>query len=521
MGLKVTYMTLPGRAASGRRQNVGDRVIHLGVRNIMLCALGPHEARTVDIASADPIPEDTDVLVVCGMPQVARMQPVVAAVRRAAEAAESSVPVRINLGAGAFYADGFGLDRAGQDAAFAERVRSSPVAATYAKYAGFHLCTARDLAATAALRGLGVPAVPLPCPGFFSPLFQPRPLLRRPGPLVSVLNGGVGLWGGVTGDVHGFYERLRESRPDAVFVAHDEEDCEMLADLGIPHVAFDDADEFVAALAAHDRLLALRVHGALPAWSLGLDVTLLGLDRRALIGEDFGASFQVLPLRREGDFRRALAAVGGGARPVQDEATRAAWLARHLDLYVEAVRSAAGAVLGPLPPRGNSPGRPPAPEPAMLAEPGRYRARLFHSTERAFGVEASRLRTHYRAEQRDDELTFVTDGEHRTLVYGPYIMVPRGRWSAELEISADPPPGTQEPPPGLVLSVTKGNPPAVLAQNGIEPAPHDASWPWSFPITFRNPRDTGWLETVVRSPGGPLAPGWRFRVGGVRFRRLD
>ncbi|GAA0566931.1 hypothetical protein GCM10009416_01180 [Craurococcus roseus] len=519
MDLKVTYMTLPGRS-SGRRQNVGDRIIHLGVRNIMLCALGPHEAREVNLASKDPVPDDTDVLVVCGTPQIAKMQPVVAPVRRAAEAADAPVPVRLNLGAGAVYVDDFGADRAGRDAAFAQSVREAPVAATYARYAGFHLCTTRDLAATAALRGVGVPALPLPCPGFFSALFQPRPLLRHARPLVSVLNGGVGMWNSVAGDVHGFYERLREARPDALFVAHDEEDCEMLADLGIPHVAFEDADELVAALAAHERLLSVRVHSALPAWALGLDVTLLGLDRRALIGEDFGASFRVLPLRKEDDLRKGLAAVGGGARPAQDDATRAAWLARHLDLYVGAVRSAVEAVLGPLPPRAD-PARPPAPEPAMLAEAGLYRARLFHSTEREFGVGADRLRSHYRAEHHGDEMAFVTDGEQRTLVYGPYVTIPRGRWSVELEISADPPPGTQEPPPGLMLSVTKGMPPAVLAQNGIEPAPAGASWPWAFPITFRNPRDTGMLETVVRSPGGPLAPGWRFRVGGLRFRRLD
>lgn len=528
MSLKVTYMTLPNRGSAGARQNVGDRVIYLGVRNILRCAIGPHEAETVNLASDQPIPDGTDVLVVCGTPQIAAVHQVVDTVRRTAEAAESQVPVRINLGAGAFYFDAFGPDRAVRDAAFAERVRNAPAAASYARYTGFHLCVTRDMAGTAALRGLGVPAVPLPCPGFFAPLFQPRPLLRWTRPLISVLNGGASFWNRVSGDVHGFYARLHELHPDSLFIAHDEEDCEMLVDFGIPHVAFDDAEGLVEVLAAHERLLSMRVHSALPAWSLGLDVTLLGLDRRALLGEDFGASFRVLPLRDEDDLRRAAAAVAG-ARPAQDDSTRAAWLARNLDLYIDAIRSTVAAVLGPLPPR-DDPARPPTPETSMLAEPGRYWKRLFYSTDAAFDVETSRLRSHFHAgadaEAASDELAFVTDGEDRTLVFGPYIRLPRGRWRARLRITAEPPPETRgqdapPAPPDLVFSVMKGGPMEVLAQGGISPLPPDAPQAPGFDLIFRNPRDTGLLETVVRSPERPLAPGWRFRVAGLRFQRLD
>lgn len=302
----------------------------------------------------------------------------------------------------------------------------------------------------------------------------------------------------------------------------------MLVDFGIPHVAFDDAEGLVEVLAAHERLLSMRVHSALPAWSLGLDVTLLGLDRRALLGEDFGASFRVLPLRDEDDLRRAAAAVAG-ARPAQDDSTRAAWLARNLDRYIDAIRSTVAAVLGPLPPR-DDPARPPTPETSMLAEPGRYWKRLFYSTDAAFDVETSRLRSHFHAgadaEAASDELAFVTDGEDRTLVFGPYIRLPRGRWRARLRITAEPPPETRgqdapAAPPDLVFSVMKGGPMEVLAQGGISPLPPDAPQAPGFDLIFRNPRDTGLLETVVRSPERPLAPGWRFRVAGLRFQRLD
>ena len=522
MALKVAYMTLPKRAG-GRRQNVGDRVIHLGVRNIMRCALGPHEAAEVDLASDDPIPGDADVLVVCGTPQIADMHQVVDTVRRTAEAAEAKVPVRINLGAGAFYFDAFGPDLAGRDAAFAGLVQRSRAAAAYARYSGFDLCVTRDMAATAALRRLGVPAVPLPCPGFFAALFQPRPAVRWPQPLVSVLNGGVSFWNRVTGDVHAFYARLHEQHPDAVFIAHDEEDCEMLADFGIPHVAFDDAEALVETLAAHDRLLSLRVHSALPAWTLGLDTTLLGLDRRALLGEDFGASFRVLPLRTETDLRRGAAAVAG-ARPAQDDATRSAWLSRNLGLYVDAVRATVSAALGPLPPPGDAP-RPARPAPAMLVEPGRYWTSVFHSTEAVFDVPADLLRSHYPGAEADaDALRFTTDGADRTLVFGPYLRLPHGRWRVEARITAEPPEGTPDgtasPPPELVFSVMKGEPMELLARGGVAPPPAGAPQPPPFDLLFRNPRDTGLLETVLRSARGPLPAGWRFRVGAPRFYRL-
>jgi hypothetical protein len=188
----------------------------------MRCAIGPHEEILVDMAGDAPVPAGTDILVVCGTPQVAEATRVLDTMRRTREAASAAVPVRLNLGIGAFYFDAFGLDRASADAAFAERVRQSAMAETYAANAGFHLCTARDMAAAAALRAVGVPAVPLPCPGFFAPLFQPRPLLRHQALLISVLNGTASFWNRVAGDIHAVHDVWRRNYPDAVFLAHDE-----------------------------------------------------------------------------------------------------------------------------------------------------------------------------------------------------------------------------------------------------------------------------------------------------------
>jgi len=62
--LKVVCLTL-AMPATGRRQNLGDAVIHLGIRNILRCALGPHEEEVVvDLAGEAPIPTDVDIPVV-------------------------------------------------------------------------------------------------------------------------------------------------------------------------------------------------------------------------------------------------------------------------------------------------------------------------------------------------------------------------------------------------------------------------------------------------------------------------
>jgi hypothetical protein len=516
MVLKVAYLT-PAMQREGRRQNVGDAIIQLGVRNIMRCAIGAHEERLVDMAGDEPIPADTDILVVCGTPQVAHTGIIPDTLRRTRQAADAPVPVRLNLGIGAFYFDAFGLDRPAADAAFAERVRTGPAAALYAGNAGFHLCAARDMAATAALRAVGVPAIPLPCPGFFSPLFQPRPLVRRTTPLVSVLNGTASFWHRVAADMHSFHDRLRRMHPDMIFLAHDEEDVEMLTDQGIPHLAFETAEELVAVLAMHTHLLSLRVHSAVPGWSLGMDVTLLGIDRRALLGEDFGASLRVLPLRTEKDFKHAEAA-SIGSRPLQDEATREAWLARHLEIYVRNIRGTVEAELGPLPAR-EDPQWPPLPSALGLhGTAGRYHARLFHSLEPSFTVSPDQLQSRCAAEADSTGLTLATDGTHRTLLYGPYLNIPRGRWMAQMDITAEPPAGSDAVRPQLGLSITKGIPGAILAEETVAPPPGTVE-PCLVNIEFDNPRDTGLVETVLRSSKA-LPAGWRIRVAGLRFHRI-
>ncbi len=510
MPLNVTYVTLPAKAG-GRRQNVGDRVIHLGVRNIMRCAIGGHQAREIDIARGEAIPSETQVLVVCGMPQIAAAQAVGPATHRTAEVASADVPVRINLGAGAFYFDAFGDDRAALDAGFAERVRDCAIAPLFRAYRGFHLCTTRDHAAAAALHMLDVPAIALPCPGFFAPLFQPRPLLRHDQPLIATLNGRVSFWNRVAGDVEAFHHRLRAAHPDAAFLAHDEEDAEMLTDFGIPHLVFDTAEELMACLAAHRRILSLRVHGALPAWSLGLGVTLLGLDRRALLGEDFGARMRVVPLRDEDDLHREDLIADA---PMQDEAAREAWLSHHLAAYARAIRGAIEPVLGKLAPF-EAPGLSEWRVPRLHAPTGRYRGQLYFSADPEFAVGPDRLRSEHPSTTEGSIFHVTTDGSAGTLLFGPYILIPRGAWRLRLRITLVPPSAGQPIAPELHLSMGKGNPMEMLAEAPIAAGPHglDTS------IDFTNPRDLGLIEVLIRA-SLPPAPGWRLSVSEMRFERL-
>lgn len=516
--LTVAYVSLPMRRG-GRLQNVGDDVIRLGVRNLMQCAIGPHRECRVDFGTPGAeFPADADVLVVCGTPQVTDGSVPFRRLQQALAAAEARVPVRLNIGAGSYYLKAFDPDVAEADAAFAARVRAGRLASAYAGFRGFHLVTTRDMAAAQALRGVGVAAVPMPCPGFFAPLFQPRPLLRHPSLLVSALNGRAGLLHTRAFDLHGFLEQLHAARPEARFIAHDEEDVEMLTDLGIPHCAFETAEALVAYLAAHESIFALRVHGALPSWSLGLDVTLLGLDRRARIGEDFGASFRVLPVRDAGDAHVA-AGIGPAARPVQDEAARSAWLQRHLDLYVRNIRAAVETVLGPLPPVADM-ARPGLPEPSLGPRPGAYRAGLFFSEDAEFAVPSARLRSRHHSKVGNEALCIEADGSAAALVFGPYVTLPRGRWRASMRIDLDLPPGMDGASvPRLAWRVTKGLGSESLGRSvvlpgsaGAEAAPHS--------LEFDNPRDTGPIECVLHAVAAPLPPGARLRVSDLRFARL-
>jgi hypothetical protein len=75
--------------------------------------------------------------------------------------------------------------------------------------------------------------------------------------LIPVLNGTSRFWNRVAGDIHAVHDVWRRNNPDAVFLAHDEEDAGTLTDQGIPHLVFDIAEQLMAAvLDSHDRLLS-------------------------------------------------------------------------------------------------------------------------------------------------------------------------------------------------------------------------------------------------------------------------
>jgi hypothetical protein len=528
--IKVTYMTLPDKAGEAL-MNVGDRVIYHGARNIMHAAIGPHQEEVRFLSDDAPLPPDTDIVVVCGTPQIANTAEIGQNLTRIAQMAESDVPVRINLGAGAFYFDAFEEDRKATDEAFALRVAKAPSAAYYSRYKGFDLCTCRDMAGDAVLRTLDVQHAALPCPGFFSSIFQTRPLFRRPQQMISVLNATASFWNRVDADVHRFYRQLRDADPSRIFVAHDEQDVQMLNELGIPHVSFADADSFIEALAATDSLISLRVHGALPAWTLGLDVTLLGIDRRAMLGQDFGALFRVVPLRTEADFARALQP--DTTTPVQDDRERRDWLQRHLGEYVRLIRGIAERKLGrPMPPGVplHAGGAPEPLRPQLGQAAGQYFTSLFHSRSESFTVPLPMLRSNQEMRQGEDALHLSLGDKLSTLSFGPYIRIPRGRWRLRAELVFDTLPKAPEQDPNSIVplpsfakaldfKVTKGVPARELAVATRRFTEIAEGRPELFELDFDNPSDTGEIEAVFSLRGGRL-PGGALRILPMQLTRL-
>ncbi len=517
--LKVTYLTLPLREGN-ELCNVGDRVIFTGVRNILRMALGEHIETIRSVADGEKLPSDADVVVVCGMPQVSQSNTPGIKLQRILEAAQSESPVRLNLGAGSFYFDAFDGDRKNKDAAFANRVVGSLGAVAYREFARFDLCICRDHGAVAALRGLGVDAIGLPCPGFFAPMFQSRPLFRQQGQLVSVLNGTASFWNRVDADVHGFYRRLWESDPTRTFLAHDEQDAEMLSDMGVPHLVFESVEEFLGCLARHERLFSLRVHGALPAWALGLDVTLLGIDRRALIGDDFGARFRVIPVREEKDF--TLAEAGdevGGYQQSFDQ--RRAWLWYYAGEYVRQIRQVVSRKLkcefserlffGSMSEAN-------VVQPTLSRPAGLYFSKFFYSYESAFPIEAKLFRSAHPFEFSEEEVTIETSSASTTLLYGPYVRIPEGRWrfSGRLELVSTN--AAENLSCQLKIRVAKGIPARELGARefllGI-----GGRMEVNFEVDFENRADPGLIETLFSS-SGTLPIGERLRLSLMAMKRL-
>lgn len=503
--LKVAYFTLKQHADDGKLKNIGDRVIYLGVRNIMRCALGPHDEEICFLENDISIPQDTDIAVICGMPQILNAKPT-KILDGIAKVASMPVPVKLNLGAGSFYFDAFGPDKKAADMAFSERVASNQEASFYRDYKGFDAITCRDHAGVLTLEKFGVTARALPCPGFFSAMFELRPLLRSGRELVSPLNGTASFWNAVRADVHKFYRSIWEADSTRVFVSHDYQDSTMLADLGIPFVEFNDAEDFIRFLAGFDRILSLRVHGALPSWTLGLDVTLLGLDRRALLGEDFDAKMRVIPLRSEEDMSLALSDAGALSER-QDEKFRQNWLLRYLSEYVTLVRLMVGDklsvdfnelqndLLGGFHQRKIDNVR------GTMAS-GRYFSEFFVSRDPEFKIPLAKMRSSHQLEKSDDKLLVHANGRSSTLVFGPYVRIPTGIWCVNAALRFK---NVSDLKFSVSLSIQKGIPGLQLERQTKKELFCREVTELGFSCVFENPGDTGSLEfLIISNPPLPI-----------------
>ncbi|EFH09004.1 hypothetical protein, partial [Teichococcus cervicalis] len=161
---------------------------------------------------------------------------------------------------------------------------------------------------------------------------------------------------------------------------------------------------------------------------------------------------------------------------------------------------------------------------------GRYFHDLFVSQERDFTIDPGLLRSKHPMQPEGEALRLRLEEAPPTLLFGPYVRIPAGRWTlrAELLVEALPAAPAQDPNPTppvapragallprvmrgarelmrkavpraetLVLRVMKGVPWRELGQAALPLAALRPGSRHVLEVSFDNPRDTGEIETVI------------------------
>jgi hypothetical protein len=98
----IAYLTyLPEK--NGLFRNIGDRVIYLGVKNIMRLSIGNHHITEIDFDGEMPDLSPFDAVVVCGTPQISKVGSPLPIHLKIIEALEKFEGPVLNLGAGSFF----------------------------------------------------------------------------------------------------------------------------------------------------------------------------------------------------------------------------------------------------------------------------------------------------------------------------------------------------------------------------------------------------------------------------------
>jgi hypothetical protein len=491
--------------------DIDARVILLGVRNLVRSALGPHDEEILFLEQGVSIPENTDVLVVCGTAQIIDADHS-SSLTKVAELANASVPVRINLGAGSYTSPTFQTQHGDLDRRLIDRIASGRRAGLYRDYKGFHEISCRDQLGACVLNDLGVSASVLPCPSFFSAIHHPVPLMRHDRLIVSVLSGMSPMWDTLPVDVHGLYQSLWRADKTRLFVSHHESEAAMLSALGIPFIECDQDDTFIRLLGQYGSLLSFKGTELAPAWSLGLHVTHIGFHRKQQCGDDFGAGLRsISPWSEE-----AMQLADGDAalsRNGRSESFRRRWLARYMNDYVALIRGAVRA--GNIP--DFSPGgpdsadmitQPHAPRDSTSSTKGRYFFGLSAPERQAVPIPLERIQSHHDIKRHEDKLRIETVTEGRTLIFGPYIRLFKGPWRLKAKVLLASPPENNL---SIASEIKKGTACLMISQQIQNFRNVTSNCSVDFDHVFFNPSDTGFLEfTFVASRELPVGTVFEF-----------
>jgi Polysaccharide pyruvyl transferase len=483
---RIVYYTYKS-TVGGLMRNIGDRVIFLGVKNIVREALGPHHIVECDFDGDDDVMENVDAVVFCGTPQIAGLthpQGIHKSIMRVLE--KSRIPV-LNVGAGAFHFNNQ------THADFVEEIATSRSRQMFSNYGKFSLLTVRDRAAKDVMDRLGVANHLLPCPGFYSTM-NARPGEKRLC-LISPLGVGSTYWDHFEGSIFSLFSQIAQVDPKAQFIAHDQSDIELLNHLGLDYFRSDREEDFVSLLASCKRLLTFRIHSALPATSFGAQVLLAGFDNRIHMAAETGITVPHLDLLGCDDVVGAYRAMCA-AEPIDYDITGT--LSSALKVYVRLIRAI---------PVEDQRGR------AGLTANGDVPPQFFYTTEPIFDIplEMMSFKVEHRLVAGTAELEVLPEV---ALMFGPYVRLPRGDYRLVVNLNCTATVGCD----CLVVCVrlTSGR---ELCRNRYILG--DINGSIVIDETFEHRFEVPKIELQLFAIGGKSTPGGRLVVEGIRIERLS
>jgi hypothetical protein len=278
--LKVLFIT--SSVSPNGRENVGDRVILAGTRNLIAAAFGHYvyqeQGRWSRFAGN---PDDFDLIVYAGMPQYGSRSGPSKEEEYFDELIERSRrPVFMNIGGGAIHPIGV------NEHVESIKMAGSGISKYYTRQKKVVYRTARDLTTKLFFDRLGVACELRCCPSYFATSTIARGTGKRGA--IAALSNSTFVTNRFRGDLGTVMSRLRSRHPRYELVSHSGSDLGLIADLNLPHVYFRNEMALLSYYSNVTSLFALRIHAAVPAWTFGANVVGAGFDNRVGMFDDVG-----------------------------------------------------------------------------------------------------------------------------------------------------------------------------------------------------------------------------------------